>query len=417
MSYGPSVSEPTRLIEQVLHWSSTTPDAIAIIGARGRTVSYAELGRQVRSIAGGLVEAGMKPVDGVLFSVRPSIEALVLALGAVAGGGVLVFADPGAGPEVFAARVRRANPKWAIAESLLYAASGSRPGRVIARRRGLLLPDLAAVKVQHVFAGRRLPGVPKNALPIDSLRAATPIERPVERWPTAPAVIIFTAGTTQQPRTVVHTLDTLTAGLDLLRRRLDLGAGDIVHTDQLMLGLPALAGGATWSLTSTPLRPRAFVTQLRKRRVTHAFVIPADMARILDVTETLPEHVRCLLLGAAPVLPPLLKRVVSAAPAAEVLSVYGMTEAAPIAVVTAAEKLAHFAAGQAGDLLGRPLPGLTARIEPDGELVIGGPHIAGYLGHPTPAEIGTGDLATIDGSGRMVLLGRKQNMIIGVWGE
>jgi len=406
------VTESSGMIEQVLHWADTTPSATAMIGARDGSVTYGDLGRQVRAIAGGLLGAGLKPVDGVLFSVRPSVDALVLALGTVAAGGVLVFADPGAGPELFAARVRRANPKWAIAESLLYAASGWSPARSLALRRGLLLPDLAALKVQHIFAGRWLPGVPDGALSVRRLIDAEPIEQPVARWATAPTVIIFTAGTTQMPRAVSHTLPTLTAGLGLLRQRLELGPDDIVHTDQLMLGLPALTSGATWSLPGTPVVPRRFGAQVRKRRVTHAFAVPADMARILDANPSLPKQLRCVLLGAAPVLPALLRRVVAAAPNADVLSVYGMTEAAPIAVVSAQEKLAHSEAGQAGDLLGAPLEGVRARIADDGELVISGPHIAGYLGHPTPTEIATGDLARLDDTGRVVMMGRKKDMII-----
>lgn len=406
------MTEAGGIIEQVLQWADTTPAATSVIDARGRTVTYAELGGRVRSVAGGLVGAGLQPIDGVLFSVRPSIDALVLALGTVAAGGVLVFADPGAGPELFAARVRRANPKWAIAESLLYAASGWSPARSLAGRRGLLLPDLAALKVQHIYAGRRLPGVPSGAIALGRLLESAPIQQPVSRWATAPAVIIFTAGTTQMPRAVVHTLPTLTAGLGLLRQRLELAPGDIVHTDQLMLGLPALTGGATWSLPGTPINPRRFGVQVRKRLVTHAFAVPADMAGILDTTPQFPQHLRCVLLGAAPVVPALLRRVVAAAPTADVLSVYGMTEAAPVAMVTAADKLEHTATGKPGDLLGAPLDGVQARISADGELVISGPHIAGYLGHTTPTEIATGDLARVDDEGRLVMMGRKKDMII-----
>lgn len=406
------MSEPAGVIAQVLHWTDSTPKATAMIDARGRSVSYAELGRQVRAVASGLIDAGLKPGDGVLFSVRPSVDALVLALGTVCAGGVLVFADPGAGPELFANRVRRANPQWAMAESLLYAASGWPVARAVARRRGLLLPDLAALNVRHVVIGPRVPGVPRGALTMRSLLQTSVPARPVTRWPGAPIVVIFTAGTTQQPRAVVHTLPTLSAGLGLLRQRLKLGAGDIVHTDQLMLGLPALTGGATWSLPGTPLDPRRFGVQLRHRRVTHAFAPPSDMARILDVTPKLPEHLRCVLLGAAPVLPALLRRVVAAAPHAEVLSVYGMTEAAPIAITTAQEKLAHVVAGHPGDLLGEPLSGVRARIADDGELMITGPQVASYVGHASPEEVATGDLARIDDSGRLVMIGRKKDMII-----
>ncbi len=86
-----------------------------------------------------------------------------------------------------------------------------------------------------------------------------------------------------------------------------------------------------------------------------------------------------------------------------------MTEILPVAIATAAEKLAH--AGP-GDLVGTPLPGVTARVGPSGELLVAGPNLArGYLGAPPFTEHATGDLARID-DGRIVLTGRAKDMII-----
>ncbi len=82
----------------------------------------------------------MEPGDRVLFSVRPGLDAVVLALGIVAAGGVVVFADPGAGSSLFRARTALAEPRWVAAESLLYAASTPLL-RPLARRRGIDLPD------------------------------------------------------------------------------------------------------------------------------------------------------------------------------------------------------------------------------------------------------------------------------------
>lgn len=386
-----------------------TPEAPALIDARGRRTSYRELAAEVRAVSGGLRAHGLRGGDGVLFSIRPSPDALVLALAVVAASGTIVFADPGAGPQLFASRVATAAPTWSAAESLLYAISGVRPARAYARRRGLLLPDLGALPLRHLYSGPWLPGVPRGAMSLRQLHGV-PAEPTVEQ--DAPAVVVFTSGTTARPRAVVHTMRSLSAGLDLLRQRLSLGPGDVVHTDQLMLGLPALAGGACWSMPGTPLNPDEFATQLAHRRATHAFLVPADAARALDVAPRWPAHVRGVLLGAAPVLPSLLRRVVNAAPQAEVLSIYGMTEAAPLAVSSAGDKLAHAESGATGDLLGAPLAGITAKIVDD-ELVVAGPNLcAGYLGQPPLAELNTGDLCRLDSDGRLVMLGRKKDMII-----
>ncbi|MFI6509702.1 class I adenylate-forming enzyme family protein [Streptosporangium sp. NPDC050855] len=419
-------------------------------GTDTRPGAEARPGAESRSEAGtrsedGPVAGAVRPGDGVLFAVRPGVDAVALALGAVAAGGTLVLADPGLAPDVLAARMTAARPAWVVAESLLYTLSG--PLRGLARRRGLLLPDLAdplpGRPVRHLYAGPWLPGVPRGALRLSRILRPSGRSRPGERPPAPaaagtsadpcraeaygpdpagegarhperadgtaygsdpdrPAAVIFTSGTTARPRGVVHTRGSLAAGLEMFRSAFPLEPGDVVHTDQLMLGLPALLAGATWSLPGGG----DLATELAERRATHTFAVPVRLDRLLRETPRLPATLRYLLLGSAPAPPGVLRRAIEAGP--EVLSVYAMTEALPIAIASAGEKLAH----DGGDLLGTPLPGVGVRIAEDGELFVSGPHLARcYLGEEPLSEIATGDLVRLDGD-RLVLLGRKKDMIL-----
>ncbi|WP_019633168.1 class I adenylate-forming enzyme family protein [Actinomadura atramentaria] len=399
------------LVRRLLDRAAAAPGDVALVAGDGAELTFGELRRRVLAVRHGLMAAGLRPGERVLFSVRPSPASLVLALGAVAAGGVVVFADPGAGPEMFAARLRLAAPTWSAAESLLYAAGGSAVGRALARRRGLALPDLARLgAARHVRVGPRLPGVPRGALSLGAILRGPAPEPGLDGPPDAPAVVIFTSGTTERPRAVVHTQASLAAALDVLRARLPLGPGDTVHTDQLMLGLPALLVGARWSLPPLGGTPERFARDLAARGATHTFCVPVHLADVLDVRPRLPETLRYVLLGAAPAPAALLRRAVAAAPTAEVLSVYGMTEILPVAVASAAEKLAHTESGAAGDLLGAPLA--DAALAADGELLLSGPNLClGYLGEPPLDRLATGDLARLDG-GRIVLTGRKKDMLI-----
>lgn len=402
-------------------------------------VTYRDLAQRVEATAAALVADGLRPGDRALFSVRPRPDGVVLALGVVRAGATVVFVDPGSTPELFAARVAAARPALALTESLLYAVSRG-PLRRLARSRGLLLPDYATLPVRHVHAGPWLPGVPRGS------RSARALARPGAGAPSgveasvlpeldaaAHALVVFTSGTTAQPKAVVHSAGSLHAGCDLLREVFELAPGDVVHTDQMLLGMPALLAGATWSVPADP-PSRDVVTFARQLDgAAGTYLVPADLTALLDAVEagTVPAvGPRVALVGGAPVTRALLERATRVLPETRWVGVYGMTEILPVAVVEAAEKLAF--AGD-GDLVGRTLPGVGARLDRDvadlagragdvGELVLSGPSLmAGYLhdldaaggGRGAPAaEHRTGDLARVEPDGCVVLVGRTRDMII-----
>ncbi|WP_120523144.1 class I adenylate-forming enzyme family protein [Arthrobacter celericrescens] len=410
----------------------------------GRTISYAALVEGIESTAFALRAEGFGPGERMLFSVRPGPDAFVLALGAVRAGGSIVFIDPGIGPALFKDRADLAAPRWAAAESLLYALSAKGPLRPLARRRGLLLPDYGAMDVRHLYSGPWLPGVPRGARPVKELAGAghtAGLLSVPEAVPGQEAVIIFTSGTTGHPKGVVHTRGSLAAGFGQLTQRCTFDAGDRIHSEQLMMGLPALIAGAHWTMPAygfsahiDPLRLAAELGPVPGEYdgVTHLFLVPSQLAPILDAVEAgtvvLPRTLRTVMLGAAPVLAPFLERAMRVLPGVDFKLIYGMTELLPIAISDGAEKLA-FASGAeaeltapdgsgAGDFLGAPLPGVRIRVAADHELLASGPNMCrGYLGQPDMSEHATGDLVRLDHGGpdgkpRLVMIGRKKDMII-----
>jgi len=424
----------TDLVAAVLASCDAHPDAAALTSGRS-TLSYAELARRVRATAASLVREGMQPGDRVLFSVRPGPDAVVLALGIVEAGGTVVFADPGAGEALFRARAALAAPRWVAAESLLYLAS-SGPLRGLARRRGLELAPYGRLvpEARHLRAGRWMPGVPNGAMPLRRLSRPpsgrietepgdlrgldTPPGATTRQAQSGDALVIFTSGTTDAPKAVVHSRESLGAGLADFAAGVGLREGQRVLTDQLMVGIPALIAGAHWTMPPTGAnpgaRPEQYLALLPGAEV--LFVVPAAADAILRALDARPElaptRLQTIILGGAPVLRPLLQRIATRFPDAAIRAVYGMTEILPVAIADGRAKLD--APPRDGDWVGTLVPSVRAELVDD-ELVLSGPGLArGYLSelpeHPL-TELATGDLARLDGD-RLTLLGRRKDMFI-----
>ena len=398
----------TDILAALLDSCERTPDAPALTFRR-TTLRYRDLRDRVLGVASSLTSRGFRPGDRVLFSVRPGIDAIVLALGIISAGGTVVFADPGAGNELFRARAALVAPKWVAAESLLYAVS-SGPLRGLARRRGIELPDYGTVvpDARHLYSGPWLPGVPRGAVTLRALRGAN---TSAVTNSTTEALIIFTSGTTDAPKAVVHTRESLGTGLDDFATAVGFVAGERVLTDQLMVGIPSLISGAHWELPPTGLDPGAKPDKYLRLlpRADVLFAVPAALDALLRLLEAHPERtprLRAIVIGGAPVLRPLLERVRERFADTSIRAIYGMTEILPVAIADGDDKLAHTGTG---DYVGRMMPSIDARID-DGELVVAGPGLADYLGDPL-TELRTGDLARIEGD-RLILVGRSKDMFI-----
>ena len=400
------------LVEAVLAHGAASPGRVAAVGADDQVLTYGVLADQVRRGAAALVAHGLGPGDGVLFAVRPSPRAVVAALSVVAAGGVVVVADPGAGEALSSERLAAARPVWTMAEPLVHLAT-SGPLRGLLARRGLALPDLRAPGLRHVLVGGRwLPGAPRDARRGAARRREADGLAPPPARPDATALVVFTSGTTAAPRAVTHSRSSLAAGLHALLPRLDLVPDDVVHTDQMMIGLPVLVAGATWSFAPVGADGARLARTAAERAATVLYAVTATVDAAA-ASGALPRTLRLVAMGGAPVTPAVVQRVRDAVPSARVLGVYGLTEALPVATVDGDELLAHARVPRAGLLLGRPVQGTRLEIDGAGELFVSGPQVSpGYLGGPPLDRVATGDLVARLPGGRLELRGRAKDMIL-----
>jgi long-chain acyl-CoA synthetase len=127
-------------------------------------------------------------------------------------------------------------------------------------------------------------------------------------------------------------------------------------------------------------------------------------------------RLRQAVSGAAPIAKEILEFFYGCG--VPVLEGYGMTETATVATYSTVE---HHRFGS----VGRPLPGIEARIADDGELLIRGANIfQGYyrnddasFGAIVDGWLHTGDLGSIDEDGYVYITGRKKDIIITAGGK
>jgi acyl-CoA synthetase (AMP-forming)/AMP-acid ligase II len=396
-----------EVLERLQRQAAERPIALALQETTGRRLAFAELQARIEAVASALLDEGMRPGERVLFTVPPGINSIVLILAIVRAGGVVVAANPLMGPDVFSSRVRLIRPSWVMATSLVY---------LFGQFSRLNLPSLTATPARRfVRVGPPLPlGRPMIGMR-DLLRARAPIRPPVPREPDDPVIVVFTSGTTAAPRAVVHTNASIGAALEMMSREGSFAAGDVLYSDQLHLILPALLAGVLTVVPRGRFRPARLLDHLGRYHVTHTFGLPSEYQELADYATsrrlTLPRSLRTVLLGSAPVPAPLLRRLRAVVPdGTRVTAVYGMSEIIPVCRVDLDEKLAFV--GQ-GDLVGSAIEGVAVRMATDGELIIRGPNLCrGYWGEEPIAEVATGDFGTVDGNGRVILLGRKKAMII-----
>lgn len=418
--------------------ATTRPDAPAIIegtSGRCRVTTFAGLELAAKQAATQLWNEGLRPGDAVLVLQGMSAE-LYIALAAMFRLGlVATFLDPAAGT----AHIERCCELWP-------------PRGLIASTKAQMLrlwcPALRRIPINFVI------GLPVyGAISWRRYRHTTPWAEFHDQETVTPALLTFTSGSTGEPRAAVRSHALLLAQHQALGRALDLHTGDVCLTALPIVLLSNLASGVTSLLPGVDLRrPDAFpvepvIKQIEAQRATHVIGAPAFVERLtaycLQRSRTL-GGLRQVFTGGGPVFPRLVDDVSRAAPHAELVAIYGSTEAEPIArlsaaTITPADRLA-VRSGR-GIPAGRPVSEIQLRIIADcrgssigscseaefsklcqangqaGEIVASGTHVlSGYLhgkgDENAKIHVGnstwhrTGDAGYFDVQGRLWLLGR-----------
>jgi 3-phosphoshikimate 1-carboxyvinyltransferase len=438
----PDRAARTPIDEHVRRWAAERPDAPAVVdigteGDRDQVTTWAELQRDADRLASTLLDLGVAPGEPVACQLPNCRELVVLSLAVLRIGAVCCPLMP-----IFRARET----------TFMLARSKARVLVVPARFRGRDYPaevaELVAgsgadrLALAHVIVTGDEPPLPTGGRARWLRFADTLADREVDRAaldarkpaPSARAQLLFTSGTSGEPKGVLHRTDTLTRAAAMQARHLGLTGDDRVFIPSplahqtgflygmwlaFVLGAPQLLQ-ASWDADVALAAIRRFNATF----VQAASPFLADLTAAVQRSGTPPSALRVFVATGAAVPRALAERA-SRVLGAAVCGAWGTTESCLGSLAAPGDEPAR----QWGTD-GRALDGVSLRVTDDDGRVLGPGQegnfevssnclFEGYLDHPEwTAEALTadgwyrsGDLAVIDESGYVRISGRVKDVV------
>ena len=404
-------------------WARETPHAIAIAAPGHEPVSYAAALDRAERLAAALAGLGIRRGDVVTVQLPSTPEFAVIYYAVARLGGVFSTLHTPYGAAEAEPLLRHSRARAVFCGPATDKSDPPALFATLAER----LPTL-----QHVISvGPPRPGV----LSLEVLIAgADPALLPSPPVATDAALMCYTSGTSDAPKAVPHSSQSLLANPRQCLAVFDLKPGDrvvsaapLTHAFGLFVANAALMAGATF-MPLPAFTPPALAAALERDRPTHAFVAPAHVAALLkaslldgrDLT-----GLRQVIVSGSYCAPELKRALEDKLAAGCVFELWGMTETFAVLLGDPSDP-----AVERHDWIGRPTPGSEARIadfdgepmppETEGELQVRGCSVfAGYFDNATANEgiftddgwLRTGDLGVMSVAGHVRITGRNKDLI------
>ena len=374
------------------------PDHPAIV-AGAVTLSYAELADRVRAASAHFRSFGIRAGDVVGVCLKDTPDHLIGNYALARMGAVILPMDW----------------RWTDAEKMVVAGH-------FAAKLVVVEPDTSPIGTTPVSTLEALPDAPAAQADPDPVQGAD-----------LPLLLSLSSGTTGRPKGPCITHQ------QMLRRfwthwiNLGLNSTDrYVSATPLYFGggrtfaMSILFAGGTVILFPPPFDSAALVSELERVHATSTFLVPTQLRKLLDATETekaAMRRLRLLISSGAP-LDPDEKTAIAATLNDNFVEYYASTEGGGISLATPETRLVS------ANSVGRPVFGVEVQVVSDdhdpldpgtvGLLRYRGPGVAqGYFGEQAGEEspfrdgwFYPGDIAEIDAGGYVTLRGRRKDMII-----
>jgi long-chain acyl-CoA synthetase len=443
-----------------------------------QTISWAQTRERALALAAGFTELGLQPGDKVALMLPNRLEHVLADLGALHAGGVPVTFYATLAADQIAFMAANCDAKIAVIDGARELERWQQVLSQLPSLRHVIVRDAAVCPADapylswEDFVALGTQVYASDPVPIlDAIAAINPHD---------PATLLYTSGTTGNPKGVIIThanvlyeVETARAGgnapmhvrwvsylpLAHIAERmftLYLGICDACHTyfchdaatqligtlgvvkptaffgvprifEKVMAGVQALLAGEQDEVRKAAVADAMTTGLAYVRSLQYGEVTPAELAeRFAVAEEQVLRPIRSLLglgeadivvSGAAP-LPPEVGEFFGGL-GVRILDVYGMSETTGAFTTNTPQA---FRLGT----VGRPVPGIEVRIAEDGEILARGPLATpGYLNLPEQTAdlidpdgwLHTGDIGAIDADGFVSVVDRKKELIITAGGE
>jgi cyclohexanecarboxylate-CoA ligase len=428
------------IIDHLKRQLAVDPDRVAAVSYRAdkdrpERVTLQQLWDRSSTVATQLSSLGVKPGDVVAYQLPNWIEFIELSLACALCGAV-------ANPLMHIFRQRELSFMLGFNEAKVFVTP--------ATYRGFDFETMAADVVQslprppmHIVVDGDGPNSYANLLLAPPVTpGGTPLT-PINADDVM--LLMYTSGTTGEPKGVMHTANTLFANINGFIERLELTGGDVVLGASPMahltgfgyLAMMPLALGATTVLQDVWDGARALEI-IAAEGVTFSMASSPFVADLCDAAEaggTVSAAFRTFCCAGAPIPPALIERAQDVLQL-RVCSAWGMTENGAVTITEPSR-----AADKSGCSDGKPVPGMEVKIvDADsnagsnsdrnvervalpvgvtGSLLVRGASLfGGYLKRPDLNNVDakgwfdTGDLAFLDAEGYVRIDGRSKDLII-----
>ena len=413
--------QPRFLDDRLAHWAAVKPDDEAV-SYLGRSFTWKQFDDRVRRLAGALSQRGVGRGDVVAFLDKNHPACVETTLAAASLGAATAIINFRLAGDEMDYVINDCGAKLIIV--------GEELKDSVEKIRDRL------THVEHVISVTPEGG---DGDEYEAMLAATPKGRGADVTPDDVCVIMYSSGTTGNPKGIRLTQ------ANLMAHTLNAGSFEFEQDDKNMVAMPLFhVGGSSYMQFGLHAGIPSIITRevdgaslagALLAGATRTFLVPAVLGKVMEMGPDavgLFNQLRTFVYGASPMPPALLAKALKEFPNTEFVQVYGLTEVCGAVTQLSAEAHRDEAHPERMTSAGQPALGVEVRVvNPDtleevpvgqpGELWFRTPQLMeGYHNKPDATKeaitaggwFRTGDIGRVDSEGFVFVEDRLKDMII-----